>query len=154
MANYIKRISLFILPVFFLFVISSCDENEIKSDDDSIEETPTVEVKPEYYESRSSGMAYSTELQPATYLLICSRLKVKTEPTEQKNIELKFSSHFDSFHVDNPALEGLSTKEILELYSDFNQRINYSITRYIYSGTRVFYLGNNYFGYKNKEKGM
>ena len=150
MTNYIKRIGLFILSIFFLFIVSSCNEDVNKTTDDSIEETPTVEVKPEYSESYSSGSTYSSGVQPAKYLFISSRLKVKTEPTEQKNIELKFSPYFKSFDVDDPALEGLSTKEILELYSDFDQRINYSITRYIYSGTRVFYLGNNY--YYEKER--
>ena len=135
MTNYIKKISLFITLLLCLFTISSC-ENAI-----------STENVQEYYYNRFRGMPFSVEVQPALYLLITSNVRVKTEPDTDKSIELKFSAAFESFDVDDPALEGLSTKEILELYSDFDQRLNFTITRLIYSGKKALHDNDYYYRY-------
>lgn len=50
------------------------------------------------------------------------------------------------FTVDDSTLEGLSKKKILELYSDCDQKLDFSITRLIYSGEKNFYYTMDSFG--------
>lgn len=128
MTNYVKKIILFITLLSCLFTISSC-ENAI-----------STENVQEYYENRFSGMHYSPEIQISQQLCIRSVLTVKTKPVENITIKLKFSNDFQPFDVDDPLLDGLSTKEILELYSDFDQRLNFTVTRLIYSGKKKYFI--------------
>jgi hypothetical protein len=136
---YIKKISLFITLLLCLFTISSC-ENAI-----------STENVQDYYENRFSGMHYSPEIQFSQQLCIRSDLTVKTKPVENITIKLKFSNDFQPFDVDDPLLDGLSIKEILELYSDFDQRLNFTITRLIYSGKKTLHNNDYYYRYEKDD---
>lgn len=132
---YIKKISLFIISISCIWSLASCEDDDI----------PTGENVPEYYENYSSGSDVSSTPSPVRYLNIYSTLKVKTEKAESKNIELKFTSIFEWFPIEEPNLDDLSVKEVVGLYSDLSQKINYSVTRYIYSGKKTINLRNYYF---------
>ncbi len=70
---------------------------------------------------------------PVLYLVLKSNLKVKTDIDIKKEVEIKYNITLDSFEVDDPELTSLSTKEILERYSDFNQKLSYQITKCVSS---------------------
>ncbi len=125
---------LFILSLLVLsgLTFSSCDND---TNNENI---------PEYYEN-NHGSINSGDVQPAQYLIFYTNLKVKTEREMEKNIEVTFSTGFKDFSVDDPELEGLDTKKILELYSDLEQKLNFSITRFIYSGEKSFYYTMDHF---------
>ena len=126
-----KKVFILSLLVLSSLTFSSCDN---ETNDENI---------PEYYEN-NHGSINSSDVQLGKLINLYSNLKLKTELETEKNIEITFRASFDSFSVDDPELEGLDTKKILELYSDFEQKINFSITRIIYSGERSFIYTMNH----------
>ena len=133
-----KKVFVLALLVLSCLTFSSCD-NDTSDNDTSNENIP------EYYENKH-GSINSSDVQPGVYLTLYTNLKVKTEKEIEKNIEVTFSTGFKGFSVDDPELEGLDTKKILELYSDLEQRLNFSITRIIYSGEKSFYYTLDHLG--------
>ena len=128
-----KKVFILSLLVLSVLAFSSCDN---EANDENI---------PKYYEN-NHGSINSGNVQPGVYLTLYTNLKVKTEKEIEKNIEVTFSTGFKDFSVDDPELEGLDTKKILELYSDLEQRLNFSITRIIYSGEKSFYYTLDHLG--------
>ena len=90
-------------------------------------------LMPEYYE------AYYTKN------ILKSDIKLNTKAESDKNIELNYSNYFYLFNVDDPELETLSIKEILEKYSDLDQRLNVSIKRIINVKTKKYDESNSNF---------
>ena len=85
---------------------------------------------PEYlYEGDSNVPGFG----PLLYLVLTSNLKVKTDIDVKKDVEINYNITLHSFEVDDPELTSLSTKEILERYSDFNQKLSYQITKCVSS---------------------
>lgn len=70
---------------------------------------------------------------PILYLVLISNLKVKTDIDIKKEVEINYNITLNSFGVDDPELTSLSTKKILERYSDFNQKLSYQITKCVSS---------------------
>ena len=120
-----KKVFVLSLLLFSVLTFSSCD-NDISN-----------ENIPEYYEN-NHGSINSGDVQLGKLINLYSHLKLKTELETEKNIEITFRASFVSFIVDDPTLEGYDTKKILELYSDFEQKLNFSIARIIYGGERSF----------------
>ena len=114
-----KKVFVLSLLVLSCLTFSSCDNDT------------SNENIPEYYEN-NHGSINSSDVQPGVYLTLYTNLKVKTEKEIEKNIEVTFSTGFTDFSVDDPELEGLDTKKILELYSVLEQKLKFSITRIIY----------------------
>ncbi len=139
-----KKICFLSLTLLTLLIASSCGNEKEKEEVIPDSETANENI-PEYYEN-NHGNINSGDIQPKQYLNLYTNLKVKTEIETEKNIEVTFTTGFDSFSVDDPALEGLETKKILELYSDWDQKLNFSITRIIYSGEKSFYYTLNHLG--------
>jgi hypothetical protein len=121
--------------VYIYYKIGSCNEYTYTIEYDAVK--GFEDNLPEYLYDYSSvgdvdtffGMSYGMERE----ISINSKLKVKTDIDIKKDIELSYQTQLYNFYVDDPNLESLSKKEILEMYSDFDQMLSYKITRYIRS---------------------
>ena len=133
---YIKKISLFIISIFCIWSLDSCKDVDNKDVD--------KENVPEYYENMSDESLSSNSPQVAPFIFINSNLKVTTNSETSKNIDLTFNKTLMSFPVDDDSqLSSFTMKEILEMYSDFSQKINFTITRIIYASLENY----NYYLY-------
>lgn len=127
-----KKILLLFLSFVVLIFFVSCGDNN---------------------DNESAGIMYYEHLEDLESgempnFLLLSNLKVDTEIQETKKVNIEFRKIALDFIVDDPNLTSLSTKEILEMYSDFDQQLTFSITRIIECSDKNY----NYYSYSRKYK--